>query len=326
MPRRRKIDHHALESLVARHQGVVRGRELERLGIARQTISYRTAVNGSWQRVLPGIVATHSGPTTMTQRLIAAHLYAGTGSILTGLTALRLYGVRAAANCTTAHLLIPHDRRRAARSYVVVERTRRLPSHRWRITLPCSPVARATIDATRRLDSIDAVRELVAEVVQRNLCSVSELILELRAAPSAGSRLPRLAVREIAAGIRSVAEAKLRRALLDAKIVQPHWNCDLFSAADDWLARPDAVWPDLGVALELDSLAWHLSPQSYRRTQARQRRMTKYGLLVLPVAPGDVETRLGEILDEIRQTLETARQRVPPTLRVRPQVQAQTAA
>lgn len=325
MPRRRKIDQHALDTLVARRQGVVRGGELERLGIARQTISYRTAVDGRWQRILPGIVATHNGPTTITQRLIAAHLYAGTGSVLTGLTALRLYGVRAAANCTTAHLLIPHDRRRASRSYVVVERTRRLPSHRWRIALPCSPVARATIDAARRMDSIDTVREVVAEVVQRNLCGVSDLIFELRAAPSAGSRVPRQVVREIAAGIRSVAEAKLRRALLAAKIVQPLWNREVFTAGDEWLVTPDAVWPDLGVALELDSLAWHLSPQSYRRTQARQRRMTKYGLLVLPVAPGDVETRLGEILDEIRQTLETARRRVPPTLRVRPPVQAQAA-
>ncbi len=123
-----------------------------------------------------------------------------------------LIGVRAAASYRDRHVLVPHQRRKQARPGVVVERTRNLPAARTsRQGLPLAPVARCSIDAARQLDDrASDVRELVAEVVQRRLCTVKELTDALAAAANQRSALPREVLGEVQAGVRSVAEAHAR--------------------------------------------------------------------------------------------------------------------
>lgn len=107
-------------------------------------------------------------------------------------------------------------------------------------------------------------------------------------------------------GVRSVAEAKVRTILRSAGLPEGLWNHDLYDANGQWLGRPDAIWLEVGVVLEIDSMAWHLSPQAYRKTQARQRRLTKAGLLVIPVAPNAVFADPAGFLAELRATLAAA--------------------
>jgi hypothetical protein len=315
MPNRnRSVNKALLDALVARRGQVVRTAELKAAGLAESTISYRLRSGGPWQRVLPGVAVLHSGPPTSQERLAAALLYAGGGAMVTGRSALRLYGVRSARANGDVHILVPHKRRRASKDDVVIERSRRLPLHRSVDRIPVSPIARATVDATRRMTDLREVRALVAEVVQRQLCSIAELGEEIKRASVRGSALPRRVLAEVAAGVRSVAEAEARELIRRAGLPHPLWNEDVYDAKGRWLGRPDAFWPDLGLVLEIDSLEWHLSPASYRATQARQRRLAKAGLMVLPVLPSVIRQQPVEFMAELAESMAAAARRTPPVL------------
>jgi hypothetical protein len=315
-----------MRAILARRGGVGRCAELIRLGMPSSTIDYRVRPGGPWERVLPGVVQTFRGRPSLVQASHAALLYARTGAVVTGLSALRLHGFRDLPADRRVHLLIPHRRQRSSTGFVLIERTIRLPDHRWIRGIACAPVARAVIDATRRLRDFDEVRALVAEAVQRHKCTLGELADELAKAQIRGTRLPRRALREVMAGVRSVAEAKARARLAAERIPQPVWNCHLLDAAGRWIAQPDAVWPELGVVLEIDSFAWHTSPYDALRTRARRRRMTKLGHLVIEISPTEFFNDPDAIIAEILETLATAARRPVPILRLVPPDAARSAA
>lgn len=318
MPRRKHLDTAAVDAFIASRNGVVTTRELDRLGVSRSTVAYRTRAQGPWQRLLPGVVLTFTGPVRWVQRLTAALRYAGAGAMLTGVSALRRYGLRHLPVTNEVHVLVPHRRRRASTAFVIIERTTRLPDHRTNDGLPCAPIERAAMDAARRLTDLDTVRAMIAEVVQSGRSTVSALSRELREGPVRGTALPRRVLREVADGVRSVAEAQVRTLLRQAGVPMPLWNCDVYDAQGRWLCRPDAVWPALGVVLEIDSIEWHLSPAEYRKTQARHRRMTKAGLLVVHIAPSDARDLPKAFVAELLETLATAASRPAPLITLRP--------
>lgn len=318
MPRRRTCDRFAIDALISQRCGVVRASELLQLGMAQSTITYRARAGGSWQRLLPGIIYVHTGPIPHRQRATAALLFSKGGSMLTGVTALRAYGVRSLPADDRIYVLVPHRRQYKSTIFAVLERTRRLPSHRNRDNLPCAPIARATVDAARRLRDENQVRGLIAEVVQRRMCTVRELAIEIRDAQIRGTALPRRVLREVSAGVRSVAEGDVRRIVERAGVAPALWNHDLFDDNGVWLGCPDAVWPELGVVLEVDSLEWHLSPASYRKTLARHRRMTAVGILVIHVTPGQARDGAAAFLADITGTLAAASARPAPRLTARP--------
>ncbi len=300
--------------LVRSRDGVLLQREALALGMSSSTIAHRTRPGGPWQRLLPGVLLVYSGSPSRLQRMRAALVYAGADAIFTGVTALRCHGVRKPPTEHALHVLVPHSSQRSSRGFVILERTRRMPDPRDVVGLPCAPVARAAIDAARRVTDVGQVRALLSEVVQRGMCTVAALGVELRDAQIRGTALPRRVLREVSDGVRSAAEAEARQVISSMRIAEPLWNHDIFDAQGRWIARPDAVWIDLGVVLEIDSLEWHLSPADYQRTQARHRRMTATGLLVVHVTPGTVRRDPAAFIADLRATLETAALRPAPVV------------
>lgn len=318
MPKPSRWDLEDLDNLVARHRGIVCARDLVKLGLSKGTISYRTRERGPWKKLLPGVIQAFTGSASLVQRAIGALSFTGGGAMITGLAALRLYGVRDLPASWDVDVLVPHRQVRKSKGYVRVERTRRLPQHRSVQGIAVAPKPRAVLDAVRGMDKLDSVRSVVASAVQGGHCTVDELVVELRSAHTKCTRLARLALDEVIAGIRSVAEAKARVIFERSGVPPPRWNHDVFDVHGTWLSRPDCIWPELGVVLEIDSMAWHLSPASYRTTQARQRRMTRYGLLVIPVSPTDLLENPQSVVREILETLANAKCRPAPIVSVRP--------
>lgn len=319
MPRRRPFDSYALDVLCAQRGGVVRNSELDQLGVPRSTTSWRARSGGPWQRLEPGVLLLASGQPSISNRRHAALLYGGGGSMFTGATACRLYGLRSAPAAGPVHVLVPHRRRRASTPSTLVERTRRLPDHRSVDLLPCAPPARAVVDAVRRMRDLRAVRALISEAVQRRLVTPKDLAAELRACTTRGTALPRKVLKEVVAGVRSVSEAEARDLLRRHGLSEPVWNRDVYARDGTWLGKPDACWVDLGVVLEIDSMEWHLSPADYRATQARQRRFAKAGVTVVPAAPADIRENGRRVVEEVRGALAEARGRLPLGLRLSPQ-------
>jgi hypothetical protein len=313
MPRRRALDLAALDALIRTRERVVTHAELVGMGLNLSTVCHRIRREGPWQRAHPGVVITHSGTATERELHLAALAYAGEGAVLTGLSGLRVLGVRAAATQRGRHVLVPHTRRKQARPGLVVERTRNLPHPVTRQRLPVAPVARCVVDACRQLDDLVAVRALVAEVVQRGLCSVRQLSDALAAAARQRSALPREVLREVEAGVRSVAEAHVRNVFTRHGIPQPRWNWALHTVDGEHVVTPDGWWDEIGCALQIDSMRYHLGPRHYRRTQQLQRALARYDVPFLPVAPSDVLEDEEGFVAEVRAFLATHATHRPTT-------------
>ena len=68
---------------------------------------------------------------------------------------------------------------------------------------------------------------------------------------------------------------QLKQLLKRAKIAEPMFNPRLY-ADEEFIASPDAWWPEAGVAGEVDSRAYHLSPQDHEHTRDAQ--IAAYGI------------------------------------------------
>ena len=181
--------------------------------------------------------------------------------------------------------------------------------------------ARAVADTVRSLDSLREVRAVVADAVQRGSCAVPDLVAELIAGPNAGSALFREALTDVADGICSVSEGELKDLLARSGLPMPLFNPMVY-AGDHFIARPDAWWPELGLAIEVDSREWHLSPEDHAETLVRGRRMAIYQLNVLRFTPKQIRTEPAQVVAEIRAAMESARDRPPLNLRTVPSGEA----
>lgn len=127
----------------------------------------------------------------------------------------------------------------------------------------------------------------------------------------------RQALAEVADGVRSVAEGDLRDLIIRAGLPSPMFNAQLF-AGEEFLGVADAWWPDAGVAAEVDSREWHLSPEAWERTLARHARMGRRGIVVQHFTPGQIRTKPDQVVTDIRSALWAGRQRPALAVRARP--------
>jgi hypothetical protein len=304
--------------------GLITSAQLAEIGVRSSTTS-RRCIGGMWTRVLPGVHLVDGGTPSRHQRERAALLYAGVHSRLTGLTACRRYGVRAvrlqevaqdvAERPEPVHVLIPHTVRRLSTGYVRIERSHRFPDDVVRrLGLPLAPLPRAVGDAARRLRREADVVALVTEVVQRGLASVAELEEELDRGSRRGSALFRDAVRAAAAGARSGPEADLARLLESAGIPNVLYNAVLVTESGLHVATPDAWLDDVGLALEVDSVAHHASPDGFGTTLRRNARYAAAGVPVLGVLPSDLVLRPHGVLRDIEAARAAAAARGRPAV------------
>jgi hypothetical protein len=317
-PRRaRLIDLHRLDvgtEQVATHQ------ELQAAGVSQSSISRRIAPEGRWQRLHPGVVLMHRGTPTWRERAIGALAFGGPEAVLSGAAALVLYGFRDIPSTSDVLVLIPSARRRQSHGRTLVERTRRLPEPHLRQGLPVAPLARAVVDACRRLEDVSRVREIVAEAIQQHGLLLADLARELRAAARQRTAGLRRVIAEITAGVRSAAEARARKIMLAHGFPEPLWNAELISPDGDVLARPDALWLQWLAILEINSRRWHLSPADFEHTQNRQGFLVRHGAIVMPVTPVKILEDEDGFVDDLWGLLRTAGSRTVPqgwTARVR---------
>jgi hypothetical protein len=264
--------------------------------------------------VLPGLYVLGGGELTAAQREIAAVLYAGSGCAVTGHAALRRRGVRV-PHSDLVDVLIPASVKRQSVSFVQLHRTYSMPDGVREIGgVPYAPAARAVADAVRGRADRRSVTALVADAVQHGACTVTELAAELRSGPRQGSTALRAALAEVADGIASVAEGDLRKLIKKGNLPEPMYNPRLFIGTR-FLAQPDAWWPGAGVAAEVDSREWHLSPDGWERTLARHAKMTAHGILVLHFPPRRIRSEPMAVIEDIRKALAAGRGRGPQQIR-----------
>jgi len=317
MTRSARSDYAAVTEILGPQYQVITRNQALAGGLTERALQYRLRAAGPWQRLLPGVFLTVTGTPTAEQRDVAAQLYAGSSGLITGAAALRRWGVRA-PHSSVIDMLIPSDKRRKTTGFVRIHATTRMPEQVYTTgPLRLAPLARAVADAARELSRLSDVRALVAGVVQQGRCTSGELVAELEDGPVQGSALLRTAVSDVRDGTRSSPEADLKYLLKRARIPMPLFNSQLY-VGDIFLACPDAWWPELGVAVEVDSREYHLSPEDHERTLARHARMAAYGITVLHFTPRQIRTQPAEVAATIKSALTAARGRPPLSIRTIP--------
>jgi hypothetical protein len=287
-------------------------------GLTRHALGHRLRLGGPWRSLLPGVYLAATGTPTTLQQEMAAILYAGRGSVITGPAALRCHHIRG-PSADLIDVLVPASRQRRDAAFVRVHRTTRMPGRIWQAgPVRYAPLPRAVADAVRDMTSLRDVRAVVADAVQRRNCQVPDLLTELTAGPNVGSALFREALTDVADGIRSAAEGDLKDLLLKSGLPTPLFNPSVYDGDGTFIAKPDAWWPELGVAVEVDSREWHMSPEDHAKTLARGRRMGKHQMIVLRFTPKQIRSEPAEVINDIRDALEGARGRPPLNLRTVP--------
>jgi hypothetical protein len=311
-----RVDRRALAMILRRQIDVIARDQALAVGLTRNALRHRLRSGGQWLTMLPGVYVAATGTPTMVQQQMAAMLYAGQDSVITGPAALRYHRIRGTSR-EFVDVLIPATRKRRDLAFVRVHRTSRMPGLISRLgPLRYALPARAVADAARDLTDLRDVRAIVADAVQRHRCTTQELCAELTEGPTVGSKLFREALSDVAEGIRSAAEGDLKDLLRASNLPMPLFNPRIYDGST-FIAQPDAWWPEYGIAVEVDSHEWHMSPHDHTRTVERQTRMGQHGILVLPFTPRQIRTEPVKVIAAIRAALGHTR-KPAPSLRTEP--------
>lgn len=299
--------------------GVASVRQLVALGFSERTIYKRCLDGGPWQRILPGVILLCTGTATRDQEVRAALLLCGEGAAVTGLEACRRHDMRRGPTRKrtdrTVQVLIPHRRQRRSVGYVEVERTHRMPHIVVRDGIPLAALPRACMDAARRSRSAGDITELLAEPVQRGLCTIQALTAELEEGSRRGTAMPRAALAAVGGGVRSAAERAASRVWAAAGLPEPMWNCPVHTADGQLLGVADCWLDDVAMVWEVESTEWHLSPADHDRTVERAARFTASGAVYLASKPSKIFREPREVMEILRAAYQQARSRPRPPLR-----------
>lgn len=310
MGRLSQFDAAALERLLSRQHGVVSRGQAAACAMTEGAIRHRIGLNGPWQTLLPGVYLTNKGAPSAKQRVTAAYLYAGNAIAVTGPAALAWYSLPS-VRTEEVDVLVPLECERKDVQFARLHRTQVLPDCAREGVVRYASPARAVADTVRRLTDFADVRAVVAGGVQRRKITVADLARELEIGPTRGSAHLRAALAEVADGVRSAAEGDLHALIKRERLPAPLFNARLF-VGDQLLAIADAWWPHAGLAVEVDSREWHLSPADWERTLARGARMTEHGILVLRFTPRRIRTAGPEVAAQIRAVLSATTARPLP--------------
>jgi very-short-patch-repair endonuclease len=287
MTRSTQLDR-ALSATLSRQDHVVSRSQALAAGLSRDAVLYRVRPGGPWQRLLPGVYLALTGRPTADQKDMAALLYAGPASAITGQAALRGLGI-SRREPAVIDVLIPAAHRRRAGGFVVIHRTRRMPrlvinEGERRYTM----APRAVADAARYASSLADARAIVASAVQRGRCPPSMLAAELDEGGRRDSARLRIVVGEVADGVRSIAEGEFYELIKQSKLPAPLFNEPVRRPDGTLIAIADAWWPQARLVAEVDSREWHLSPADWAKTMRRHNDLTQHGIHVLHFTPGQI--------------------------------------
>jgi hypothetical protein len=306
--------------------GVATAKQLVAAGVPERTIYHRCLDGGPWQNPLPGIIFLFSGRPTQRQLVLAAVLLGGPEAMVTGAEACRRHGLRRGPArlreerdaIDEVHLLVPATRQLRSVGYVHVERTKSLPEPVIRSGLPLAPLARACIDAARRLRTEGEIAELLSDAVQRRLCTAAQLSRELEASSRRHTALPRRVLRSVAEGVHSAAELAAKRMWSRTGLPSPMWNVEIYTEDGVFLGIADCWLDDVAMVWEIESTEWHLSPEDHDRTVERAARFTAAGAIYTASKPKKIRTEPAEVARILRATYAQAAARPRPPLRAVP--------
>jgi hypothetical protein len=253
------VDEGRLVAIARTQHGLVTRAQALDHGASDATIHRRVA-SGRWDRVRPGVYALGAAPSTWTQRVLAAVLAVGIGTLASHRTAARLWEL--VDRSGRIELLIGDDRHLSPPG-VEVHRTRHLgpPDRADRDGVPCTSLARTIVDVAASADAV-VVGRWVDLAMRDHGLAVDELATRASQLAVRGRPLPRSLVEALALRSdghdpgRSALESRAIEAIVRAGLPAPErqWRFDRAGGGSGFI---DLAYPGLRLAIELDGWAEH---------------------------------------------------------------------
>ncbi|MFD9289314.1 hypothetical protein ACFWBV_13705 [Streptomyces sp. NPDC060030] len=303
--------------------------QLRARGVTAAHTAAQCLPGGPWQQLLPSVYLLHRGAPTNDDRVRGALLYAGRPpgaarravpaqhgpgygeSMVTGLTALALYGFSSAPTMIALHridVLVPRTRRLRSTRFVQVIRSADLPRPQRRLGVPLAPVERALADAVASLTDASTVRRILTEAVRGGHCEPGSVVRELDDAKLLGRAHVVDAVDALLVEGRAVAEGRLYGMVRSHGLPQPLWNVELSLPGGGFLGGVDAYWPEQAVALEIGTR----SPREERVLHTAEReRLERLGVAVVRVTPRQLRESAAQLSVVLRTAMMAAEDREP---------------
>jgi hypothetical protein len=196
--------------------------------------------------------------------------------------------------------------RRQSRGLIRLLRSQRMPAT-WKEDGPIrfAEAPRAVADTARGMKSIDEVRSLVYEAVQKRACTMDQLLGELRDGPKQGSSFLQKILAELVTGVRTGAERAWQQLLARGlgRLPQPMYNAKLFTLDGEFIAMVDGYWEEQGLAGEVDSKAYHLSVTAQDRDRNRHNKLIAHGVNPMHFSPQRILNDPSGVLRDVKAAL-----------------------
>ena len=291
-----------LARIAGRQHGRVTLRQLEAIGIRGTSVKRRVA-SGRLVRVYPGVYGVGHVQQTREGRWIAAVMACGRGAVLSHFDAAALWGIYESPGSTIHVTTTSRSARRLPG--IKVHRARKL--HPADVTkkdaIPVTTVARTLIDLTDVL-SDDRILRAMREAEYRKLLDPDTLIAAVERA-NGRKNLTELhqALERHTPGqiVRDELEHRFQELRHRGGLKQPLTNVKVKTRRRTYTV--DCLWPDEGVAVELDGRAAHIRAAAFEEDRARDAALAAIGLLPLRYTWYRVTREGEEVLAELNATL-----------------------
>ncbi|HSF97084.1 MAG TPA: hypothetical protein VLA55_00215 [Ornithinibacter sp.] len=308
----------AVQALLARQDNVITRAQLLEHGMTYPTIRWNAG--RGWRVVLPHVFGMSRERPTPRQRQIAALLWAGSGSVLSGATAARLHGVTSADPLARVHLLLPAPLSSRTSGFAEVRRTLlHDPGTVVRGPLRLSSPARAAVDAARAARAQDARSAILIETVQRGIATLddlSEWVHRLRPRDAAPLHAP---LAEAASGAWSVPESELLDLVAGSVVLPVAWaNPMLTQPSGAALTTPDVWFDDVAMAVMVHSHRYHSQGDQWDDTVDKDGDLVAAGVVVAGITPRRLRERPDAVIARLERAYLASRARPRPDVRAVP--------
>lgn len=267
-----------------------------RLGMTDHAIEHAISTRG-WQRLTRGILLTVPGEPTRADWInVGLELAAPTGAI-SGWDAVRIVGLGAAEPPRPEVLVLAKGGEHRVVGRVRIRPTRR-PYATWMLPgdHPDRPygevvhAARAIADTALQYRRFDPVRALVTSAIQREVCSIEDLVAELEDGPRNDSGFLRRALADVRGGAKSIAEAEAIDVLRRRPLPEFEANVPIMTVSGRLVAEADCLWRKLRAVLEIDSREFHFYEKQWDKTRKKHSKLGRHGLSVDHHSPAEVRS------------------------------------
>lgn len=303
-PTRQRSDA-AIEAAFAEQHHVMTVKQLEEIGLSARAVRHRVAA-GRLRRLHRGVYA--SGRPTTAGRWMAAVLAAGEGAVLSHRSAAALWDLRPDRRARIDVTVVGGAGGRS-RTHIDFHSAAALEQgdSDVRDGIPCTSLARTLVDLAAVVDrrSVERAVDRAEELREFDLGAVETLL-----ARCCGRRGVRRLARVLDAyegptATRSEMEERMLALVRGAGLPRPEVNA--WVPLEDGMGyRPDFLWRDVGLVVEVDGRSYHARRSAFRHDRQRDRRLALAGFETRRYDAKEIAEEGDRVMNELRAFLAAA--------------------